>query len=104
VLQLDALGTTLTAEAPDGQFQVGDQVTLVVRPEMIETDAVGGQVKGLVRRATYLGNVVEYDVEVEGQLLSLVEYDPRHTVIYDEGATVWLRFLEDCLYVLPRVD
>jgi iron(III) transport system ATP-binding protein len=103
-LRLEALGTMLTAEAPDDDFQAGEPVTLVVRPEMIEIDPAEGQVTGLVRRATYLGNVVEYDIEVEGQLLSLVEYDPRHTVVYAEGATVGLRFMEDCLYVLPRTE
>ena len=46
--------------------------------------------------------VVEYDIEVRGQLLALVENDPRHTTIHPEGETVRLRFLEDCLYVLPE--
>jgi hypothetical protein len=59
-------------------------------------------VEGIVRRAAYLGNVVEYDVEVGGQLLAVVEYDPRQIIIYPEGETVRLRFLEDCLYVLPE--
>jgi hypothetical protein len=73
-----------------------------VRPEMVEIDSPQSQVTGIVQRATYLGNVVEYDVEVEGHLLALVEYDPRHTTIHAEGQAVRLRFLEDCLYVLPE--
>jgi hypothetical protein len=68
---------------------------------MVEVDSPQAQVQGVVRRATYLGNVVEYDVEVAGQLLSLVEYDPRHTTVHAEGQPLRLRFLEDCLYVLP---
>jgi len=59
-------------------------------------------VNGKVRRASYLGDVVEYDVEVGEQLLALVENDPRHVTIYQEGETVEIGFLEDCLYVLPR--
>jgi hypothetical protein len=58
-------------------------------------------VDGIVQRATYLGNVIEYDIEVGGQLLALVEYDPRHTSVHPEGTKVPLRLLEDCLYVLP---
>jgi hypothetical protein len=58
--------------------------------------------EGIVRIVNYLGNVVEYHVDVGGQLLALVENDPRHTTIHPEGDSVRLRFLEDCLYVLPE--
>ena len=100
-LLLDTLDTTLAALAPDSELPVGAQATLVIRPEMVDIGSSEGQVEGVVRRATYLGNVVEYDVDVAGQMLSLVEYDPRHTTIYPEGERVRLRFLADCLYVLP---
>jgi iron(III) transport system ATP-binding protein len=102
-LVLDALGTTLTAPAST-QYAQGQAVTLVARPEMIEIDSPQAQVQGVVRRAAYLGNVIEYDVEVGGQLLSLVEHDPRRTTIHPEGQAVKVRFLEDCLYVLPKAD
>jgi iron(III) transport system ATP-binding protein len=101
-LRLEAVGTVLTLPAPPGVFHAGQAATLVIRPEMVEVDHPQGQVEGLVRRSTYLGNVVEYDVEVNGQLLSLVEYDPRHVTVHPEGQQVRLRFLEDCLYVLPE--
>ncbi len=102
-LVLDALGTTLTAPTST-QYAQGQVVTLVARPEMIEIDSPQAQVQGVVRRAAYLGNVIEYDVEVGGQLLSLVEHDPRRTTIHPEGQAVKVRFLEDCLYVLPKAD
>ena len=76
----------------------------MIRPEMVEIDSPQAQVAGIVRRALYLGNVIEYDVEVGGQLLSLVERDPRRTEIHAEGQAVKVRFLEDCLYVLPKVQ
>ena len=101
-LVVDALGTTMTVPAPIGAFEEGQPATIVVRPEMVEIDHPEAHVKGTVRIANYLGDVVEYDVEVEGQLLALVEKDPRHTTIHPEGETVRLRFLEDCLYVLPE--
>ena len=59
-------------------------------------------VDGTVRRASYLGDVVEYDVEVGDLLLALVENDPRHVTIHPEGETVQIGFLEECLYVLPQ--
>ena len=85
-----------------GDFEEGQQAVVVVRPEMVEIDPAEAQVEGKVRRATYLGNIIEYDVEVAGQLLALVENDPRRATVHPEGTTVGLRLLEDCLYVLPR--
>ncbi len=106
-LVVDAFGTTLTTPAPAAAFGQGEDVTLVVRPEMVEilaADAVQGDqaAPGVVRRAAYLGNVIEYDIEAGGQLLAVVERDPRRMVLYPEGQQVGLRFLEDCLYVLPK--
>jgi iron(III) transport system ATP-binding protein len=101
-LVVDALGTTMTVAAPPGAFKEGQSALIVVRPEMVEIDHPEAQVEGIVRIANYLGDVVEYDVEVSGQLLALVENDPRHTTIHPEGEMVRLRFLEDCLYVLPE--
>ena len=98
----DALGAMLTAPAPTGESRSGETVTLVVRPEMEEIDSPQAQVEGIVRRSAYLGNIVEYDVEVSGQMLTLVEHDPRRTAIRSEGQSVRIRFLEECLHVLPK--
>jgi len=103
-LALDALGTSMTVAAPEGRFETGETVTMVVRPEMVEIDSPQAHVEGIVRRSAYLGNVIEYVVEVGGQLLSLVENDPRRSTIHPEGQPVNVRFLEDCLYVLPKVS
>ena len=101
-LIVDALGTRLAALKPASDFAPGEAVTLVVRPEMMTIDPATAHVEGIVRRATYLGNIVEYDVEVGDQLLALVEHDPRHDTIHAEGETVPVCFLEDCLYALPK--
>ncbi len=101
-LIVDVLGTTLTAAAPMAGFDIGQTATLVVRPEMVEINPSQPAVTGVVRRAAYLGNVIEYDIEAGGQLLSVVERDPRRMTLTPEGQEVGLRFLEDCLYVLPK--
>jgi len=100
-LVVDALGTTVHAPASQDSLEAGSMALLVIRPEMVQLDPSQGQVPGIVRRATYLGSIIEYDVEVQNQLLSLVEHDPRQATVYPEGQQVWLQFLEDCLYVLP---
>ena len=101
-LRLDVLGQPLRAPKTEHEHAVGETVTLVVRPEAIHITADGGQYQGIVRRASYLGGQVEYDVEVAGKLITAVEYDPRQVTIYDEGSRVGVKLLEDCLYVLPR--
>ena len=86
-LVVNALGATMKIPAPPGEFRESQKVVMVVRPEMVEVDQPEGHLEGVVRRANYLGDVVEYDVEVGGQLLALVEKDPRRTTIHPEGDT-----------------
>jgi iron(III) transport system ATP-binding protein len=99
---IDMMGQSLTVDAAGDSYQAEAEVTVVVRPEMIDLNPAEAHVQGIVRRASYLGDVVEYDVEVGEQLLALVESDPRHTVIHEGGEWVGVGFLEDCLYVLPQ--
>ena len=80
----------------------GEEVTLVIRPEMMKLVDQGGAVTGIVRRASYLGDMVDYDVEVDGHLLTVVEVDPTRVVIHPEGSTVELGFYEECIHLLPK--
>jgi ABC-type Fe3+/spermidine/putrescine transport system ATPase subunit len=73
----------------------------VVRPEAIQVVPQGGQYRGTVRWASYLGSLVEYQIEVAGQTLAVTDTDPRHTVVYPQGQEVGVQFLDDCIYVLP---
>ena len=101
-LVVDALGASLAVLAPDVPLAAGADATLVVRPEMVTVGAATPHAQAIVRRAAYLGNVVEYDLEIAGQLLTVAEHDPRHGQVYPEGATVPVRLLEDVIYVLPE--
>jgi len=99
---IDMMGQSLTVDAAGDSYQAEAEVTVVVRPEMIDLNPAEAHGQGIVRRASYLGDVVEYDVEVGGQLLAMVESDSRHTVIHEVGESVGVGFLEDSLYVLPQ--
>jgi iron(III) transport system ATP-binding protein len=100
-LLVDTLGILLSVPYLKGDYPDGKQVTVVVRPEMAKLDASKVHVEGIVRRATFLGDLVEYDVEVSGQKLHLVDTNPLRPTIHPEGETVKMRFLEETLYVLP---
>jgi iron(III) transport system ATP-binding protein len=98
---MEALGQILTIPKPDIAVTDGQSVKLVVRPEAIQVVEQGGQYRGVVRWASYLGSLVEYQIEVAGQNLAVTDTDPRNTVIYPQGHEVGVRFLDDCIYVLP---
>ncbi len=63
----------------------------------------GGAVQGIVRRASYLGDMIDYDVEVNGNLLTVVDTDPTRLVIHPEGSTVELALFEECIHLLPSI-
>jgi len=82
-------------------FNKQEAVTLIVRPEMIRIKKTGELFKGLIRRAVYLGDVIEYDVEVSGQLMTGVETDPYVMELFPVGEQVTVGFAEGCVQVLP---
>ena len=81
-------------------YPAGTQLTLIARPEMIHVSEQG-ELPGIVRRAAYLGNLTDYDVEIGGQLLTVAETDPTRTEVYPEGSQVKLSLLSDCIHILP---
>jgi iron(III) transport system ATP-binding protein len=100
-LTIKSLGETVTLLNVKREFRAGEAVTLIVRPEMVEIKKTGGLYKGVIRRAVYLGDVIEYDVEVSGQLITGVETDPYVTELFPEGEKVTIGFAEGCIQVLP---
>ncbi|MCG3208180.1 MAG: Spermidine/putrescine import ATP-binding protein PotA [Anaerolineae bacterium] len=98
---VEVFGQTLAAPLPDDPVSAGQPVRLVLRPEAIQVRDQGGQYQGTVRWSSYHGNAVEYEVDVAGQSLVVINTDPRHTTIYPAGQQVAVNFLEDCLYILP---
>lgn len=99
---LEVFGKTLTVPAPQDALNKGQSVKLVLRPEAIQVVEQGdGHYQGIVRWSSYLGSLVEYQIEVSGQQLFITDSDPRHTVIHAQGHEVGVQVLEDCLYILP---
>ena len=68
---------------------------------MVQIKKTGGVYQGVIRQAVYLGDLIEYAVEVGGVSILGTETDPHVTELFPEGENVTLGFAEDCIQVLP---
>lgn len=82
-----------------GGVKAGESVYIGVRPEDVEIEAaLGGEVPpgmigGKVEAALFVGERIEYQVEVDGQGMIFI-YGERHEPI-QEGSKVWLKLRAD---------
>jgi iron(III) transport system ATP-binding protein len=93
-MTVELWGASLTGPVGPG-CGAGARVTLVIRPESLtlvpESTKAGATdvvVAGVVRSRTFLGEKVEYTVEVAGALLHAVAYDPARGGVHEVGARV----------------
>lgn len=100
-LTVKVFGEIIQLKNIQRNFKKQEAVTLIVRPEMVRIKKSGEYFSGIIRRAVYLGDVIEYDIEVSGQLITGVESDPYVMDLFPEGEKVTVGFAEGCIQVLP---
>lgn len=98
---VEVLGQILTAPKPVHNLDTGQAIKLVLRPEAIQVVDENAHYQGIVRWSSYMGSSVEYEIEIAGQHLLVIDTDPRHTVVHAKNHKVSLRMVEECLYILP---
>jgi ABC-type Fe3+/spermidine/putrescine transport system ATPase subunit len=82
-----------------GGMKTGESVYIGVRPEDVEiqpalgADAPPGMIGGITHAALFVGERIEYQVEVDGQGVIMI-YGERHKPV-DEGSKVWLKLRPD---------
>jgi iron(III) transport system ATP-binding protein len=76
----------------------GSSTTVVLRPESIRLDE--GDLAAVVRSATFLGPTVEYDIDVDGQLLSVVDHEWVEHEVHQPGERVAWSFRDEQAYAL----
>ncbi len=103
-LDVKVLEQPLTLKNVRREFKVGEAVVLIVRPEMVRIKKSGETYNGTIRRAAYLGDVIEYDVEVKGQIITGVEHDPYVMELFSEGEEISVSFAEGTIQVLPAEE
>ena len=78
-----------------GGMKAGESVFIGVRPEDVEihpahgVEAPSGMIGGKVEATLFVGERIEYQVEVDGQGVIMI-YGERHEPV-DEGSKVWLK-------------
>lgn len=100
-LIIEALQQQLTIADIAKDLAVGARVTLMIRPEMIRL-VDQGQISGTVRQASYLGDAIDYEIQVQDQLLTVIETNPARMTLYPVGSPVKLGFYENCIHVLSE--
>ena len=93
-LRVDVGGRCLEVPGAGGRLAAGDATSLVVRPETIRLDPSVGASSfiGTIRRATYLGATVEYELQWKGATILAVISSPLEQGVLPEGATVAFDF------------
>jgi iron(III) transport system ATP-binding protein len=98
-LDLMVLGRSLRMQPSNEVLRVGECVTLLARPETVHLNVGEDGYPGRVTRAAYLGPIVEYEVEVAQEVLSLTQSDPAE--VYPVGTEVHVQLVQEALYLLP---
>ena len=80
-LVVEIFRKTFPVVNPGMEFGAGQKVSVFIRPEsvVLTKEIQEGQFKGIIRERTFLGEKVDYLLEVDGLQLSATSYDPlRH--------------------------
>lgn len=99
-LELEIFGQKYSVPDIKDKYPPDSKVTLVIRPEMIKIKKDIHPIKGVIRRANYLGDAIDYDVEVDGHLLTAVETNPLQLQMFPEGIDVGVDLYSECIHVL----
>jgi iron(III) transport system ATP-binding protein len=97
-VKLSLYGIELMAKAVD-QFEAGETVQVVFRPEMIHfSEPKANTIEGKVLEVAYLGPITRYIIEAEdGNTITLDDQNPKN--IYQRGNKVALEVDEESLHI-----
>jgi iron(III) transport system ATP-binding protein len=101
-VDLEVQGRALWTPHAPPDLKAGQMVRLVVRPEAIELRPVltGDGLQGTVTSRVFLGEKVEYQVQVGLDVIQVTDYNPSHTGAPQPGETVTLGVPPDAVRVL----
>jgi iron(III) transport system ATP-binding protein len=98
---VSALGHIIRAHDPERRFNEHQQAILAIRPEAILLSSESKGSSATIRRATYLGSTVEYELEAAGTALNVLVHDPRCGPPLPVGQTTGFSVIEDSVSLIP---
>jgi iron(III) transport system ATP-binding protein len=97
-VEVSLFGRRMSVPAADGQ-RAGGRAVVVVRPESIRVG--DGDLRGHIRRATFLGPMAEYELDVDGALLLALDPDWMGHGLHQLGDEVAWSLRPEQAYALP---
>jgi iron(III) transport system ATP-binding protein len=83
------------------RIEKGEKCCLTFRPESVKLSASETGIPGIVKRVTFLGSNVEYELDSGGTSLIIEIYNPQLFTSYREGEKVSAVLDLECVRVLP---
>lgn len=83
------------------EFNLGDKVKLVVRPESIILKDKG-DIKVRVEKSIFMGAYQDYYVRLEQDLINIEENNPRYKKIFTEGQTAYIDLEPNQVHLVPN--
>ncbi|GHV95594.1 Fe(3+) ions import ATP-binding protein FbpC [Spirochaetia bacterium] len=84
------------------QLRAGDKCCLAFRPESVKLSKTEAGIPGLIKRTTFLGTHLEYEMEAAGAPLLVEIYNPQLFTGYSAGEQVNAVLDTECVRVLPE--
>ncbi|MFC2280423.1 MAG: ABC transporter ATP-binding protein [Treponema socranskii subsp. buccale] len=97
-IHVDVGGVDITAESFE-KVSKGNSCKIVLRPESI-TLADKGVLPCTVTLSTFMGSYQYYQVDVNGMMIKITEYNPKNHKLYEAGDKAYLNFESHNLHIL----
>ncbi|MEA2870155.1 MAG: iron(III) transport system ATP-binding protein [Hyphomicrobiales bacterium] len=101
-VDLTIAGQPHAVEGAGANVNTGQTVLANVRPEAIAIGAPGNGLAGRVKSRTYLGEKMEYEVEVAGQTVQIVRFNPPPSERFAPGDAVSVRLPHEGVQLLAK--
>jgi iron(III) transport system ATP-binding protein len=99
VAQVMMLGDTVPIQIEQGKFSVGEEVVVVIRPEVVEIGQEGN-IKAQVVSSIFMGSVQEYILKVGENTLNVEQFNPVASTIYQAGDFANIAFCKNGLHIV----
>lgn len=96
-------GHTLRVNSSSQSLEIGKVVFLLFRPEVVRIGSLSNVgLKGRIKFVTYLGEKVEYDIELLGQEIKVVVGDPQGGLVFEAGEEVVVQLPEQRMSIVEN--